>query len=427
MSHPTHSPHRSRPPRPPRGVCALAALTLSAGLLSACSTAEDDGGDSATPGVSDDTITLGSLSTLTGSFAAGAKQQLAGAQLYWKEVNADGGVCDGRSVELEVRDNAYDPQKTVTAYSDISSDVLAIQLITGTATTQAIVPTMEQDQVSAIPMSWSPDLLDNESLLIPGTTYDLDMVNAVDYLLEQGDLKSGDTIGYLYFDGDFGGAGLDGAQRAADENGLKVQAIQVDPTVTDLSSQVRSLADADVKAILMSTNPTLMANAAAESDTNGLDVPIVVPTPTFVPEVLDSPAAKQIADRVMVVSPYNAWTADTPGAKDLRTAFSSGDSDGNPQQFFIAGYAAAQLMHDALERTCSDGDLTRESLKQAFADVEEFKQDGLSVDLDFRDRAISPSGSDYLLEVDPKAPGGLRAIQAEPYQGDDIEAARAGD
>lgn len=397
------------------------AAILTAGLLAGCTTVQPSATEDG-PGVTDDTITLGALSALTGTFAAGATRQLAGAELYWDQINAGGGVCDGRTVKIVARDNGYDPQKTVTAYSDISSQILAVQLLTGTAMTEAVAPQMEADGVSAIPMSWSPELLGEDSILIPGTTYDLDMVNAVDYLLDEGTIKEGDHIGYIYFQGDFGGAGLEGATFAAEQHGITVDPYQVDPTVTDLTAQITQIADAGSTAIFMSTNPPLLANAAAVSATQGLDVPIITPTPTFVPELLTSPAADQVAERVIVVSPYNAWSADTDALAFLRDEFGKSGDDGTPQQFFIAGYAAASLMHSAIEAACDSGALTRESLKEQFSSATAFSMKGLSVDLDFSDRAVPAATADYFHHVDKDADGGLTPLVDEPYQGDDVDA-----
>lgn len=404
-----------------RPLALAAATALGVGMLAGCSTVEplERSPGEAVPGVTEDTIALGAILSLTGTFAAGAEAQLAGANLYWEQISANGGVCDGRSVEIIARDHAYDPQKAVSAYSDIREDIFAVQLSTGTAMTAAIASQMETDVVSAIPMSWSPDLLGIESILIPGTTYDIDMVNAVDYLVQEGTLGEGDSIGYIYFQGDFGGPGLEGATFAAEQHGIEVSSYEIDPSVTDLTQQITDIAAAGSGAIFMSVSPPLLANAAGVAATHGLDVPIVVPTPTFVPQILDSPAGADIAERVMVVSPYNAWSADDEAVVRLQDTF---DSDDAPQQFVLAGYAAAQLMHSAIDSTCSSGDLTRDGLATAFANVDQFSMDGLSVDLSYSDRSTPPSLQNYILHADLDAEGGLVPLTDEPFQGENAQA-----
>ncbi len=45
-----------------------------------------------------------------------------------------------------------------------------------------------------------------------GTTYDLEIVNGLAYLQQQGLIADGDTIGHIYIDGEYGGNGLKGSQ-----------------------------------------------------------------------------------------------------------------------------------------------------------------------------------------------------------------------
>ncbi|HWH26677.1 MAG TPA: ABC transporter substrate-binding protein [Pseudolysinimonas sp.] len=406
-----------------RGAVA-ASLLVTVGLLAGCTTTSGGSGEKV-PGVTAKTISLGVISPLTGIFAAGGKAQLAGVNLYWDEVNANGGVCDGRKVKIIARDHAYDPQKAVTAYSGIRKDILGVQLLTGTPMTEAVAPQMEQDNVVVIPQSWSPTLLGKKLILIPGTPFDVEMVNAVDYLVDKKTLKKGDSIGYIYFQGDFGGSGLKGATYAAEQHGITVDPYQIDPTVTDLSSQINQIAAKGNKAIFMSASPPQLANAAALSATAGLDIPIIAPTPTYVPQLLSSPAADQIADRVLVVSPYNAWSAKDKAVSALRTLYEGGDkSAAEPQQLIIAGYASGLLMKTALDDACKKGELTRASLAAAFADVESFDMQGLSVNLTYpKDRSSAPPGfTTYIHKADKAAVGGLTPLVKQPYEGEDAKA-----
>jgi ABC-type branched-subunit amino acid transport system substrate-binding protein len=56
------------------------------------------------PGVTDKTITLGLLTDLSGVFAPLAKPIVQETKLYWKDQNANGGVCN-RTVKLVVKDH----------------------------------------------------------------------------------------------------------------------------------------------------------------------------------------------------------------------------------------------------------------------------------------------------------------------------------
>lgn len=374
----------------------------------------------ATPGVSSNTVNMGAILSLTGIFASGAKAQLAGMNIYWNRVNDNGGVCDGRTIKITARDHHYNVQQAVTAYSDIHDQVLAIQGLTGTPMSKALAPRMAAQNVVAITMGFSPVLLDRKSILVPGSTYDVNMVNAVDYLVQQGVLEEGDTIGYVYFPGGYGGMGLRGAQFAAQKNGIEVMPFQVTPSVSDLSAQINEMAAAEVDAIFMSGSPPLLANAAAVSHTAGLDVPIVVPAPNFVPELMESSAAEQIDARVIVVGAYNAWTADVPAMETLRALYQKSDQESTPQQFLILGYVASKIMHAALEKVCAHGELTRDNLVQAFSNIESFDLNGLAVNVSYQNRSMPPSLKTYISKAKQGVPGGLVPVMDHPFKGKSI-------
>ena len=85
--------------------------------LAGCGKADSGGGEGAGgvktgPGVTDKAIKLGILTDLSAVFAPLGKSLLQGTQFYWDQQYQAGGVC-GRTVELDVKDHAYDPQKAI--------------------------------------------------------------------------------------------------------------------------------------------------------------------------------------------------------------------------------------------------------------------------------------------------------------------------
>ena len=131
------------------------------------------------------------------------------AELDGNEVNAGGGICD-RRVEIVVKDHGYDVQKAVTAYADISADVVALPQVIGSPVMAALLDDIERDKVLTFPQAWAASLLDRDSVQVLGTTYDIDMIAAVDFLTRTKGLAKGDTIGHVYFEGDYGENALAG-------------------------------------------------------------------------------------------------------------------------------------------------------------------------------------------------------------------------
>ena len=169
------------------------------------------------PGATADTITLGYLPDLSGVFAPNGKSQMEGANLYWDAKNKAGGIC-GRQVEVKVQDTGYDPQKAVAAYRQMSGDVIGLGLVLGSSIVSALLPSVEQDGMFLNFAGWTSDILPDENVAIAGTTYDIEAINAVDFLMREHGVEDGDTIGHLYFEGDYGENALKGSKFAAEKH-----------------------------------------------------------------------------------------------------------------------------------------------------------------------------------------------------------------
>ena len=71
-------------------------------------------------------------------------------------------------------------------------------------------------------VSFSSSLLDSPYIVVTGATYDIEMINAVQWLLDEGRIAEGDTVGHIYLEGDYGENALAGAEYAADELGVEI-------------------------------------------------------------------------------------------------------------------------------------------------------------------------------------------------------------
>lgn len=206
--------HTRRPRVRAAGAVLAGTLALLLAATGCSSKAEGDGkGDSADgvrtgPGVDDDTVRLGALTDLTGPYATLGKSIVQAQQMWADEVNAKGGICD-RKVEIVVKDHGYDVQKAVTAYADIAPDVVALPQVIGSPVVAALLDDIERDKMLTFPQAWAASLLGKDAVQVLGTTYDVDMIAAVDFLTRTKGLKKGDTIGHVYFEGDYGANALE--------------------------------------------------------------------------------------------------------------------------------------------------------------------------------------------------------------------------
>jgi ABC-type branched-subunit amino acid transport system substrate-binding protein len=356
------------------------------------------------PGVTDDTITLGILTDLTGIFAAPGSQHVATANLYWDQVNAAGGVC-GRQVMLDVQDHGYDPQRAVAAYQAMEPDILALHQLRGSPVQAAVLPEAQDDEVVMGIVGWSSSFLDSEWVVTTGATYDIQFIDGLQYLLDQGLIADGDTIAHVYFGGDFGENGLLGSKFFAEQHGMTVEEAAIDPTVTDLTAQVTGFQNAGATAILIGAAPPQLTAVVNAEVALGYEVPILGQVPPFVPPLLGNPdIAPVLIDRYYEATPIAPFGNDTPEGQELAAQADYFDDVGIAIDIPFA-WALASMWHQGLQAACDQGDLTRAGFTEALHSLVDVET-GVSTPLSYN--VGGPSGTAvYIARPNADVPGGL--------------------
>ncbi len=191
-------------------------------------------------GVTDTTITLGIMGDTTGVFKNLGAGLNAGNQLWADDVNAAGGICN-RQIAIEVVDHGYKADTAKTLYPQLEPKVLGMVQLLGSPVLAALKQNLIDDKVLAAPASWSSEVLDNPSVMMIGTTYDLEIINGLSYLQQQGLIDDGDTIGHIYIDGEYGGNGLRGSKYYAEQHSLTINEAKITSTDNDLTGIVTGL------------------------------------------------------------------------------------------------------------------------------------------------------------------------------------------
>ncbi|MGH2155911.1 hypothetical protein ACQ1ZV_15020, partial [Enterococcus faecalis] len=78
----------------------------------------------------------------------------------------------------------------------------------GSAINTALAGDYESDQIGNLPSGWARTLTEIPGTGVPGATYQVEIANGYDYVLQQGLLEEGDTVGHIYFEGEYGASGL---------------------------------------------------------------------------------------------------------------------------------------------------------------------------------------------------------------------------
>ena len=401
-----------------------AALLVAAALaaVSGCSTKAPSSGGSASgasgtvktdKGVSGNTITLGVLTDLSGVFAALGKDVTQAQQLYWEQQNAKGGVCGKYKVKLEVKDHGYVVQNGVQLYNGMKGDILALQHTIGSPINTALADQLAADKIVNIPEAWARNLTQNPQNAVVGATYDVEMINGLDYLLKKGMIKEGDKLGHIYFEGEYGSNGLAGSKYFASKHHMTIDEAQIKSTDSDMSAQVTKFKADGVKAILLTTAPKATASAAGVAAQVGLNVPILGNNPVYDPGLLQSPAGPALKAHLLVASPVTTFDQQQQLLKDYTAKY-----PGTPSLGVVHGYADAVVMDQILEKACSNGDLTREGVTKAKASLSNVDTKGLAVPLDYSKQGDSPSTQSFIL-APADGPGGAKQVLGAT-EGEDV-------
>ncbi|MFD6301828.1 ABC transporter substrate-binding protein, partial [Streptomyces sp. NPDC060223] len=351
------------------GVAAAALSLVAVGCSSKATGTDSSSSDIKTgPGVTDDTITLGALTDLSGVFGAQGKIIVQGNQLYIDKINAAGGICD-RKVELVVKDHGTDVQKAVSLYAETEPEVLGYVQILGSPITSALDSDITEAKVLSVATGWSSTQLKNPNLIVIGNTYDVETINGIDHLMQDKTLKAGDVLGHIYFEGDYGNSALQGSTYAAKELGLKLEGIQVKSTDTDLTAQVTTLKSRGAKAIVLSVGPRQTASVAGVAASLGYNVPLLGNTPSFDPSLLATSAKSALEKNLSVMTSIAPFASTDPGPLEVAEALPKKFPDTEPNNSVNLGYASALIYSEILKKACENKDLTREGLNTAFREL----------------------------------------------------------
>ncbi len=166
-----------------------------------------------TPGVTENSILIGSCSALDGPAHVLGRQTVLGASAYLHLINDEGGVF-GRKIQLQAFDDSYDPERAPSCFKRMTKEgVFALGFFVGTPTAKVYVPMAQEEKIPVVGLFTGAQMLyeplKHEIINVRASYYD-ETREQVDKLWEQNVRK----IGVLYQDDPFGKAVLDGVKLA---------------------------------------------------------------------------------------------------------------------------------------------------------------------------------------------------------------------
>lgn len=207
-------------------------------------------------GVTDSTITIGTWGPLTGPAALWGNVP-RGVDAFFHYTNENGGI-HGRKVKVIIKDDGYQPSKTVAAAREMveRDEVFAFVGGVGTAPCMAVKDYITRNNVPWVsPASgathWAYPPVDN--IFSTYSLYFDESTTQVDYIVNT---LGKDKIAMIYQNDDFGKSGLAGVQVALEKYNLELlEEVSTEVTDQDLGSHVARLKESGAEVVIMQVLP----------------------------------------------------------------------------------------------------------------------------------------------------------------------------
>ena len=411
-----------------RPLALLFALTL---VTAACGGSSDDddettdtteatdGGEpagepEAVPGFDGTTIKLGVITPTSGTVALIGNPLTAGNQAYFDYVNEElGGIAGKYKVELVIRDSGYDPTKAAQEYAAIKGDVVMLAQLLGTPIVNAVLEQLIDDGMVAQPASLDSFWVNEPNLLPIGGPYQIQAINALNWYVTDGG-GEGKVVCSLIQDDPYGEAGQEGLDFAAEELGIDIAVtarFPAPPATADFTAPIGQLQGEGCEMVFLVATPTSTGGALGKSVEVGFTPQWIGQSPTWIGALGASPLAPYLQENFLVASEGpNYGDTSVPGMTELMRIKDTYAPDQAPDVYFNFGYNEAQAVHALLEKAVELGDLSRDGILAALADLGTVTFDGLLGDYTYGETRTPPTTT-TLFRVDPASPIGLSAVE----------------
>lgn len=313
----------------------------------------------AEPGVTDKAILIGQSAALSGPAQELGLEMRQGAQLYFDQINATGGV-HGRKIRLISLDDGYEPERAAANTKKLIDDeqVLALFAYVGTPTSAAALPIFNEAKVPFIGAFTGAELLRspfNHYIFNVRASYFDETEKIVEHLTTTGIKK----IAVFYQNDAYGKAGLAGMENAMSKRNLKIAATAtVERNSTDVAASTKTIHAAQAEAVVMisaykSVAAFVKSMKAAGSTTQFHNVSFVGSKP-LAAEL--GPEGVGVAIAQVVPFPWSGTHTITRDYQEQMKKTGKNDLSYTS----LEGYIAARVLVEGLKR--AGRDLSREKL-----------------------------------------------------------------
>ena len=338
-------------------------LVVGLGWLCACAIAHAD-------------ILIGQTAGLTGPTAPAMKEVNEGANLYFAEVNRQGGI-QGAPIKLISMDDKFDPALAAKNAQELieQKDVLALFLSRGTPPTEAILPVLAKHEIALIgPSTGAMSLHEpvNRYVYNVRAPYQAEATKGIVQLRSTGLSK----IAVIYRDDSFGKDVMVGVSKGFTTVSLEPTFVEkVDRVKADFSAAIARAKATGPEAIMIIESPVTVARAVGEMRKAGVLSQVITLSNCASKGFVDALGAD--ARGVIVTQVFPGERArGVPMIAELATLAQAKNIEVSPAT--VEGFAAAKVLVEALRRL-KTATPTRKALMTVLDSMSRYDLGGVSV------------------------------------------------
>ncbi|MBG0790632.1 MAG: ABC transporter substrate-binding protein [Desulfovibrionaceae bacterium] len=343
-------------------------------------------------------IKVGGLVDMSGATSSVGTPYAEGLKVGVKYVNDNGGI-DGRMIEFDLQDTAYDVQKGLSMYKKmVGAGAVCIQGF-GSAVTEALIRTLAKDKVPDLSASYSAHLTDPKTApynFFTAADYSTQARAAIKHFKDNWTEERAPKIAFIYPDHPYGLAPIAGAKEYAEELGFEVVGdANVSLKAIDATTELLPLKDLgpDYCWIGGTTPSTSVILKSAKNI--GMDTTFFINI-WGCDENLSKLAGEDAAEGAYSNQAAAVYGQDVPGMKVIMEM-----TDNQPQMtHFTRGFVSALTMAEGLKRAAAKGPVTGESLKEALETLRDYDPMGLAPAISFFPDDHRPNMAVFLYKVE---------------------------
>jgi ABC-type branched-subunit amino acid transport system substrate-binding protein len=326
-------------------------------------------------------IVLGQVVPLSGVIAATGAEYVAGAQAYFAQVNAKGGV-NGHRIRVVVKDDGYKPDETLRVTRELLQNEKPVALFgfIGTGNVMNLVKNkvLSDARIALLaPFTGAIDLREppNPNIFHIRASYTDEAAKMVEHLHSIGVRR----FAVMYQNDGFGKSGLAGAESALDKLGLKAVATgSYDRTKPEeVDEAAGAIAAGNPEAVIMVSVNKASAAFVKKLRAAGSRAQLFSISVVNVKELVKN-TGQELTRGVGVaqVMPY-PFVPTTPVAREFLAAMKQYQPDQVVSYTSMESFIAAKVMVEALRRAGPDAG--RERIAAALEGIRDFDVGGFTI------------------------------------------------